>query len=270
MTKTPYQTQKEEWEEMAKNFYPYFCEYLRSKATPIDGIEVYAPTDYEEFAQCVKSLPARYDRQGVRKTVLVPVEILSRDAKKAAEEAIAATEQTRKATAEANTARDNANRAASQADLARENLEEIKAQTLAARNAANDAANSANLAASEARATNEEMQSAESLREQAFRNALSKFDSSLTELEGFTELAREAWNRFVAEYEEKQLEISVAEKQRKANETARQQAEEKREEALNTALENLDNKIKVPDEDFVDSLMAEWDKEFELTDRKEV
>lgn len=249
---TPIQTSREEWMSYFDQFYPYFLEYLKNKATKVDAIEVYNPDtgdakrDYEEFARAIKSLPARYDLGGVKKTVLVPLDLLSRDAKAAADEARTATSNANKATQEANDARDKANKAAKDADKAREDFEIVRDETLAAKDAANNAADVANRVAGELTKTNEtikaeesQRQNAENLREEAFREALSRFDESLTELDGFTELAKEAWNEFVKEYEAKQTDITQAEELREANEKARQESESKRETYTKEALEKL-------------------------------
>lgn len=237
---TPYQTTKTELDEFCRKLYPYFVDYIRQKATRVDSVEVYDPADYDEFRDRVKSLPARYEKGGVKKTVLVPVEILSRDAKEAAEGAIEATNKANQATHEANLACDNANLAATEADNARQDLEQIKSQTIAAGDAANRAANEANIVANELRKTNSEAETAEELREQAFRTALSRFDSSLTEFDGFTLLAKKAWDEFVAKYEKKQSEIESAEKKRVAAEDERVKAEAKRAEDTQKALTDVE------------------------------
>lgn len=231
---TPFQTSKADWDSFFDRFYVYFNEKMKAKATKASAIDTYYPVNedgslnYEEFKQAVKSLPSLYDYQGERKTVLVPLEALSHDAKLAADEARQAASDSKTATAEAKAARDNANRAAQEADQAREKLEEIEAKTEAATKAANDAANNANLAASEAKATNERIEAAEALREQAFTDALGKFQIDLKDLNDFTALVKEAWLEFEKQYESKQAQIDEAEKSREEAEKEREEAEAKR------------------------------------------
>ena len=75
----PYITSEAQWDAFLAEFYPRLLKKIQAEATTVDSVEVYAPADYDEFAKRVKSLPARFDFQGVKKTVLVPLEILSRD-----------------------------------------------------------------------------------------------------------------------------------------------------------------------------------------------
>lgn len=246
---SPLITQKEEWTAFFDAMFPQWTDYLRSKGTNVDSIETYNPADYSEFAERVKSLPARYSYQGVRKTVLVPVELLSRDAYKAAEEAKGATEDTRKATEEANKATQTANTAATNADNARKDLEDIKAKTTEATDNANRAANDAMLATAEASAkmaefaqAEEQRNEAEASREQAFSEALAQFleksGGDMAQYEEFYTLAVQSWNEFVSSYEARQTEIDEAEEQRKANEVQRQGAEQIREQKTEEALKD--------------------------------
>lgn len=125
----------------SQEFKSYFLEYLRSTGTAVDDIETYESLDG------VKSLPARYDLGGVKKTVLVPLDLLTLDVRDRIEESKTATERANQAASSAEVASARAERAADDADTAREGLEQIKADATEATDAANRAANRAELAA---------------------------------------------------------------------------------------------------------------------------
>lgn len=163
------QTTKAEWNAFFEEMAPRWLRWLKDNGTSVDSIEVYSPADYAEFAKRVRSLPARYDWEGVRKTVLVPVEILSRDAYNAKQEADKAAEEAREATKKADQAADSANKAAALAETAFDDLDQIKGETLAAAVAATQAANRATAAASEAEGKMAEFSSAEAARAAAER-----------------------------------------------------------------------------------------------------
>lgn len=84
-----FQTDKEEWDAFFAEMYPRWLAWLKANGTSVDAIEEYDSTEG------VRCLPARYDRGGVRKTVLVPVSTLSKNADQAATEAKKATEDMR-------------------------------------------------------------------------------------------------------------------------------------------------------------------------------
>lgn len=70
---TPFQTSKAEWDAFFAEMQPRLLEWLKSNGTSVDKIETY------ESTVGVKSLPARYELGGVRKTVLVPLAALTRE-----------------------------------------------------------------------------------------------------------------------------------------------------------------------------------------------
>ncbi len=64
-------TNNEEMEAFAAQFYPKFMEYVARRSKNIFDCEVATSTDG------LKSLPALYDKDGVRKQVVVPLDLLS-------------------------------------------------------------------------------------------------------------------------------------------------------------------------------------------------
>lgn len=262
-------TRKEEYEALAQAFAPYFLQYLRKSATAVDDIETFDPGD-GELPPYVKSLPARYDYGGVRKTVLVPVEVLGRDARKAAEEARQSATNADRSAAEADLAASRANTAADRVDDAVLDLTREKGAVLDACKKAEEAANNANGVADELRKTNDEIRGQEEQRISAEEERSARFvlefqafiADALKELEGFDSSAREAlakfsedterlidqWNEFVVDFKYRYLEIEAQETQRQEAEVARQQATANAISFMNTSLmefrEELDGAVK--------------------------
>lgn len=154
-------TKKEEWDAIAAEFHPYFLEYLKKKGTSVDSIEEY------RSLEGVRCLPARLELGGVRKTVLVPVSILCKDALDAADNANRAAQGADEATARADQATDRANASAQRADEATADLSREKTAVLEACDAANSAADAANSAADSANTAMADFASAEAARVEA-------------------------------------------------------------------------------------------------------
>lgn len=70
---TPFQTSKAEWDAFFAEMQPRYLEWLKANGTSVDNIETY------DSVVGVKTLPARYDLGGVRKTVLVPFTAIARE-----------------------------------------------------------------------------------------------------------------------------------------------------------------------------------------------
>lgn len=69
----PIQTTNEEWDAFFAEMHPRLLEWLKVNGISVDSIETY------DSVVGVKTLPARYDLGGVRKTVLVPLTAIARE-----------------------------------------------------------------------------------------------------------------------------------------------------------------------------------------------
>lgn len=263
----PSLTTREEYAAFAQIFAPYFLQYLRTNATAVDEIETFDPGE-DDLPPYVKSLPALYNYGGVRKTVLVPVEVLGRDARKAAEEARESAANADRAAADADVAAALANYAADRVDDAVLDLTSEKAAVLEACKAATDAAANANTVADKLSKTNDDILTQEEQRvtaeeERTARfvtelqsflsdsaNALSEFDTVAAEkLIAFsenTERLIEEWNAFVVDFKYCYLEIEAQEAQRQENEEKRQEDTAKVIRDCNTAANRMNKLLDNP------------------------
>lgn len=153
-------TKLAEYQAMCDILAPVFRDYLKAHGTAVDEIEV--ATSLEG----ITTLPGRYSLGGVDKNVLVPLDLLTLDVRQRIDECRKATADANIAAASATTAADAANRAADRVDESVLDLTVEKAAVLkacadaeeAAARAAN-AATEATLAAEETTAATEDARS---------------------------------------------------------------------------------------------------------------
>ena len=123
-----------DWSAICAALMPHFNDYLARRSKNVFECEQVNTLDH------VSTVPALYDDQaGVRKQVIVPMKVFTRDVD-------AELEKAKKATTAANTAADKANTAAANADKARTGLEAKKKEVddaVAASKTATDAAKKA-------------------------------------------------------------------------------------------------------------------------------
>lgn len=229
----PFQTSKAEWDRISAELYPHFLSWLNTNATSVDSIEYYYSTDH------VYSLPARYDYEGVKKTVLVPINILGEDARKAADEARESAKKADTAAANANAAADSANVAADRADRAREDLDIIKGQAIEATGKANDAAERANTAMEEAEKKMAEFQEAEDLRDKAEQDRETGFNKAVSDFNDYSSTQKAEWAEFVSTADANEQSRKEAEQARELAEADRVAKDTERAEALEAALMDL-------------------------------
>lgn len=197
-------TKLEELQAQCAILAPVFLEYLRSKGTAINEIEVATALDG------ITTLPGRYNLGGVEKNVLVPLDLLTLDVRERIEEVKHATVNANVAADNANNAADKANAAADRVDesildLSREKLAVLEAAQKADESAgrATTAAERANAAADYVDVKLSEVDVAERQRQaneqerQRTETARNTAELSREEAERLREQAKEQWQKYL-------------------------------------------------------------------------
>ena len=138
------QTNQRELEAFYAMALPGFLEYLAAHGTTVGSVEEAATLEG------ITSLPARYRLGGVEKTVLAPLELLTKDVDARIADCTAATTK-------ANAAADEATAAAAEAENAAASVDESKAEAAAAAAEATTAATNADTATTNANAATDRL-----------------------------------------------------------------------------------------------------------------
>lgn len=219
-----------DWSAICAALMPHFNDYLARRSKNVFECEQVNTLDH------VSTVPALYDDQaGVRKQVIVPMKVFTRDVD-------AELEKAKKATTAANTAADKANTAAANADKARTGLDAKKKEVdaaVAANKAATDAAKKATtdtLASKAAIEKNEsDRQNAETSRGKA-ETARANAEAARVDVEKKRVTAESARATAEAARANSETTRNSNETTRKSQETTRQTQESARVEAENKRL----------------------------------
>lgn len=219
-----------DWSAICAALMPRFNDYLARRSKNVFECEQVNTLDH------VSTVPALYDDQaGVRKQVIVPMKVFTRDVD-------AELEKAKKATTAANTAADEANKAAANADKARTGLDAKKKEVdaaVAANKAATDAAKKATtdtLASKAAIEKNEsDRQNAETSRIKA-ETARANAEAARVDVEKKRVTAESARATAEAARANSETTRNSNETTRKSQETTRQTQESARVEAENKRL----------------------------------